>query len=405
MKPIGARTNLLRVRAGHSRVTFVELFFDLVFVFAVTQLSHLLLEHFDPLGVLQTALLLIAVWWVWIYNAWVTNWLDPQTTPVRMMLFVQMLAGLVLSTSIPQAFESRGLAFAAAYAFMQVGRCLFMLWSLRHHHAGNFRNYQRITAWLALAAVFWIAGGLTDSGTRLAFWTVAMLIELAAPAAGFWTPRLGRSSTTDWDIEGTHIAERCGLFVIIALGESILVTGATFSKMAWTPLTVAAFAVAFVGSVAMWWIYFNIGAERGSKQMAHSDDPGRLGRLYTYIHLLLVAGIIVAAAADELVLAHPDGHLEWKTAGALLGGPALFLLGNLLFKRTQIRPTGLSHMVGLALLAALIPLAPFASPLAFAAAATLVLVTVAIWETRSLGGKPARAADHASLETSSPHQP
>jgi low temperature requirement protein LtrA len=402
----GAGTNLLRRRAGHSRVTFVELFFDLVFVFAVTQLSHLLLEHFDPLGLVHTTLLLAAVWWVWIYTAWATNWLDPQTTPVRIMLFVLMLAGLVLSTSIPQAFGSRGLAFAAAYVFMQVGRSLFMLWSLRRHHARNFRNFQRITAWLALAAVFWIAGGMAQGGARLALWAIALAIEYASPAAGFWTPGLGRSTTADWDIEGSHMAERGGLFIIIALGESILVTGATFGKMAWTPMTIAAFAVAFVGTIAMWWIYFNIGAERGSEMIAHSDDPGRLGRLaYTYIHLLPVAGIIVAAAADELVLAHPDGRTDVKTAAAVLGGPALFLLGNLLFKRTQIRRTGLSHMVGLALLAALIPLALYASPLAFAAAATLVLVIVAIWETRSLGGRPPHATNDASLEASSPHRP
>jgi low temperature requirement protein LtrA len=343
---------------------------------------------------------------VWIYTAWATNWVDPQRTPVRLMLFALMLAGLVLSTSIPQAFGSRGLAFAAAYAAMQVGRCLFMLWSLRRHHANNFRNFQRITAWLALGAVFWIAGGLAEGGTRLALWGVALLVEYMSPAVGFWTPRLGRSATTDWDIEGSHMAERCGLFVIIALGESILVTGATFSKMAWAPMAVAAFAVAFVGTVAMWWIYFNIGAERGSEQIAHSQDPGRLGRLaYTYIHLLPVAGIIVSAAADELVLAHPDGHVDVKTAATVLGGPVLFLLGNLLFKRTQIRRTGLSHMVGLALLAALAPLAPYASPLPFAAAATLVLVVVAVWETRSLGGRPRQHVDQASLEASSSRQP
>jgi low temperature requirement protein LtrA len=404
MNPFGARTNLLRVRAGHSRVTYVELFFDLVFVFAVTQLSHRLLEHFDPLGIVQTGLLLTAVWWVWMYTAWATNWVDPQTTPVRAMLFVLMFAGLLLSTSIPQAFGSRGLAFAVGYVIMHVGRSLFMLWSLRHHHATNFRNYQRITAWLAFAAVFWIAGGLAQDGVRLALWGMALAIEFVAPAAGFWTPRLGRSITTDWDIEGSHIAERCGLFVIIALGESILVAGATFSKMDWMPLTIAAFVVAFIGSVAMWWIYFNIGAVRGSEQMAHSDDPGRLGRLYTYIHLLLVAGIIVSAAADELVLAHPEGHTDVKTAATVIGGPALFLVGNLLFKRTQIRRTGLSHMVGLGLLAALIPLTPFAPPLVLAALATLVLVVVAVWETRSFRGSRSHVA-HETLEASHPHQP
>jgi low temperature requirement protein LtrA len=253
--------------------------------------------------------------------------------------------------------------------------------------------------------VLWIAGALAEGPARTALWLAALALDYGAPLVVFrvpWRPRLAEAA---WDVETAHFAERFQLFVIIALGESILVTGATFSKLAWTPMTIAAFLVAFVGSVAMWWIYFNIGAERGSAQIANSDDPGRLGRLaYTYIHLLPVAGIIVSAAADELVLAHPDGHTDVKTAAAVLGGPALFLLGNLLFKRTQIRRTGLSHMVGLGLLAALIPLTPFAPPLVLAALATLVLVVVAVWETRSFRGSRSHVA-HETLEASHPHQP
>src|ERR1700694_1321735 len=114
----------------HSRVTYAELFFDLVFVFAVTQISHTLLGHFTPLGVLQTTLLFLAVWWVWVYASWITNWLNPEMTPVRILLFALMLGGLVLSTSIPKAFESRGLWFALAYAGMQVGRTIFLLASI-----------------------------------------------------------------------------------------------------------------------------------------------------------------------------------------------------------------------------------------------------------------------------------
>src|SRR5215207_8888129 len=113
----GARICLLRERKPHehSKVTFVELFFDLIFVFAITQLSRYLLDHFTIAGVLQTALMLMAVWWVWIYTSWATNWLDPQTTPVRIVLFALMLLGLVLSTSIPEAFGTRAASFAAAY--------------------------------------------------------------------------------------------------------------------------------------------------------------------------------------------------------------------------------------------------------------------------------------------------
>jgi low temperature requirement protein LtrA len=172
MATTGKRSDLLRTRREHehAKVGFVELFFDLVFVFAITQLSHALLEHFTLLGAIQTTLLLMAVWWVWVYTTWVTNWLDPETPGVRLMLFVLMLAGLVLSTSLPEAFGTRGLAFAAAYVFMQVGRSLFMVWALGAHSPRNRRNFQRITVWLALSGVCWIAGGLADGTTRFGLW-------------------------------------------------------------------------------------------------------------------------------------------------------------------------------------------------------------------------------------------
>jgi low temperature requirement protein LtrA len=198
---------LLRVRNGHAhgRVTFVELFFDLVFVFAITQLSHSLVHHLSLQGLAQTTLLMMAVWWVWIDTSWCTNWLDPAKAPVRLLLFALMLGGLVLSSSIPQAFDTRGLAFAFALASIQVGRCLFMLWALKVPSPGNYRNFQRITAWLALAAVVWIAGGFAEGGTRLALWTVALLIETTAPAVGFWVAgwgarrrRTGTSKAATW---------------------------------------------------------------------------------------------------------------------------------------------------------------------------------------------------------------
>jgi low temperature requirement protein LtrA len=161
-----------------------------------------------------------------------------------------------------------------------------------------------------------------------------------------------------------------------------------------TPISVVAFVTAFVGSVAMWWIYFNVGAERGSHHIATSKDPGRLARLaYTYMHLLLVAGIIVGAVSDELLLAHPSAPTDAKTAAVLIGGPALYILGNMLFKRTTASNLPLSHLVGLALLAILVPLSPIASPLLLGMAATAILVIVAVWETVSL--RPTRPTEPA----------
>jgi low temperature requirement protein LtrA len=390
----GEAPSLLRGKPenGHHRVTFVELFFDLVFVFAVTQLSHALLQHLSLLGALQTALLLLAVWWVWIYTSWSTNWLDPETTPVRLMLFALMLAGLVLSTSLPKAFAAHGWAFAGAYVAMQLGRSLFVLRALAGRSPANFLNFQRIALWFGLSAPLWLAGAWLDPEQRLVLWTLALIVDYAAPAFGFWTPGLGRSTTADWDVEGGHLAERCGLFVIIALGESIVVTGAKFADLAWTGTTVAAFLVAFFGTVAMWWIYFNIGAERASARIMASSDPGRLARLaYTYLHIVLIAGIIVSAVADELVLSHPLGPTEPSAIAVILGGPVLYLLGNILFKRTSANRLALSHLVGLALLAGLSTIATALSPLLLGAAATLVLVIVAAWETRSFRGGAAAA--------------
>jgi len=390
MSLLAAQTNYLRVRNGHAhgRVTYAELFFDLVFVFAITQLSHGLLERLTPLGAVQTAILMFAVWWAWIDSAWMTNWLDPERAPVRMLLFALMLVGLVISASIPGAFGERGLAFAIAYAAFEIAPKFFMLWALKRHDAGNHRNFVRITVWRAAGSACWLAGGFVPGETRLAVWALALAIDTVSPLIGFWVPGLGRSSTADWDVEGGHLAERCALFIIIALGESVLITGATSAGLPATLINNAAFANAFIGSIAMWAVYFNIGAERGSQLIAHSDDPGRLARSgYTYLHVLMVAGIIVAAVGDELVLHHPGGHTDPKTAAVILGGPALFLLGNSLFKWLSAPYAPLSHTVGLVLLALLAPASPALTPLALSAAANAVLIAVAIWEWISIGRK------------------
>jgi len=374
----------------HSRVTYAELFFDLVFVFAVTQISHTLLAHFTPLGALQVTLLFLAVWWVWVYTSWITNWLNPEKTPVRLLLFAMTLGGLVLSTSIPSAFDGRGLWFAAAYASMQVGKTIFLWVSTPPSRPQARMNAIRITAWLSMSAVFWIGGGLAEGQSRLALWAIALAIEYASPAVRFWIPRYGASSVADWVIEGGHMAERCAGFIIIALGESIVVTGATFAELDWTTGNVTAFVSAFVGSLAMWWIYFHIGAEAGSEQLSRSSEPGRLARLaYTYLHMPIVAGIIVSAVADELVLKHPSGHSDLKTVLSVIGGPLLFLFGTILFKHSFRGFLQLSHGAGIVALCVLAAFAGELSPLALSILATAIMILVAVWETISL--RPDRA--------------
>ncbi|MEB0075808.1 low temperature requirement protein A [Pseudomonas sp. CCI3.2] len=383
-------SSLLRSRGSHDsgKVGMIELFFDLVFVFAVTQLSHSLLANLTVQGALQVTMLLLAVWWVWIFTSWITNWLDPERIPVRLALFALMLAGLLLSVSIPNAFTDRGPMFAFAYVAMQVGRTSFAIWAVRHEPLNMTRNFQRILVWLLCAGVFWTGGGLLDDGLRIGLWGVALVIELISPSVYFWVPGLGRSSLDDWNIEGNHMAERCALFVIIALGESLLVTGATFGQLELTLSTVIAFLVAVLGSVAMWWVYFDSGAERAHHRIANSEDPGREARVaYTYLHALIIAGIIASAVADELVLMHTD-HATGPGISAILAGPALYLLGTALFKMVTasriILP--LSHLIGLLLLVVLAPFAfaQWLSALALGSLTTGILLIVATWESVAL---------------------
>ncbi|KRF01913.1 hypothetical protein ASG87_10430 [Frateuria sp. Soil773] len=378
---------LLRSRSdGGGRVTNIELFFDLVFVYAVTQLSHTLLHHLDGAGALRVLLLFLAVWWVWVFTGWVTNWLDPERIAVRLLLLGLMLAGLLLSSALPEAFGAHALLFAGAYVSMQLGRTVFMLWALGRHAPANRRNFQRIGAWLAVSGVLWLAGGWLRGALQLPLWAAALVLEYAGPAAGFRVPGMGRSRTSDWDVEGGHLAERCSLFVIIALGESVLATGSSFAEAGWSASAVSAFVGAFVGCVAMWWIYFDLGAERGSRSIRASADPGRKARLaYTYLHLLIVGGIIVCAVADELSLSHPQAPAAPATAAVLLGGPMLYLLGNALFKKT-VNDTHwpLSHLVGLGLLALAAMPAARLPVLGLALFSSAVLALVAVWETLSL---------------------
>jgi low temperature requirement protein LtrA len=370
----------------HSRVTYAELLFDLVFVFAVTQISHTLLGRFTPIGALQTTVLFLAVWWVWVYTSWITNWLNPETTPVRIMLFLLMLGGLVLSTSIPKAFESRGLWFATAYAAMQVGKTVFLWLSTPPSRSQARMNAIRITAWLSLSAVFWIAGGFSEGHGRLALWAVALAIEYISPAVRFWIPKYGASVMADWVVEGGHMAERCAGFIIIALGESIVVTGATFADLAWTVETVGAFMSAFIGALAMWWIYFHRGAEAGSELISKSSEPGRLARLaYTYLHMPIVAGIILSAVADDLVLTHPADHSDSRTVLSAIGGPLLFLTGTILFKHTIRGWLQPSHGAGIAALAILAWFASTLSPLTLSILTSAIMIMVAAWESVSLG--------------------
>jgi low temperature requirement protein LtrA len=390
-----AAGHLLRSRRGAERVTNVELFFDLVYVFAVTQLSHHLLHDPTVAGALQAALLLAMVWLAWAYTAWVTNWLDPEQIPVRLLLIALALVALVMWAAIPGAFGALGLVIGAGYALSQIGRSSFAVVALRGRPLQ--RNFQRSLAWCVVSGALAIAGGLASGPAREWLWLAAVGVDLLGGVAGFYTPGLGRSATSEWTIEGNHFAERCQAFILIALGESIVLIGATLSRLLASGVTAAeagAFAIAVVGSAGLWWLYFDRSADEAARVIAASPDPGRMGRTaYHLIHPVMVAGIIVVAAADEVMVSGPGLTGVASTAWLILGGTALFIAGHAAFKIAVWRTVPWSRLAAVAVFGLLGLAAPHLSALALGACAAAVVVAVAVLDHYAAGRLARPAAD------------
>jgi len=318
----------IRPRGREQRATFFELFFDLVYVFAVTQLSHHLLgAGLTWTAAAQTALMLIAVYWAWNYTTWMANWFDPDTNAVRLILIMVMLASLLMAVAIPEGFGARALLFAASYVGLQVARNAFVVVVTP---PGPFnQNFRQILTWSLLSAPLWIAGGIIDDA-RWPLWLVALGVDLAGPLVRFWLPGWGSTPHRLWEIDGNHFAERFELFVIIALGESIVLTGVTASNAGLSASVTVALGLAFVSSTALWWLYFSGTARILVDRISGSrvDEVGALGRdVFTYLHLPIIAGIVLMAVGDELVIAHPNEALELSGALTMLCGPALYLVG------------------------------------------------------------------------------
>src|SRR5262249_36693606 len=271
-------------------------------------------------------------WWAWNYTTWMTNWFDPDATPVRLLLLAAMLAALLMSIAIPQAFGDRAALFAGAYVGLQVLRNGFAT-AVSPPRSSWRDNFGRILIWSVASGVLWIAGAAAPENARIGLWLVALAIEVAGPLTMFWLPMRGSTTTLGWPIDPGHFAERFQLFVIIALGESIVVTGATASALHMDAARVTAIALAFVISAALWWLYFSRVARIIGGGLAAADDPGRVARdAFTYVHIPIVAGIILAAVGDELLIAHPGQGLSAGGLVAICAGPALYLIGHLLLR-------------------------------------------------------------------------
>jgi low temperature requirement protein LtrA len=393
MAPLGFSTDLLRPQTGNDahRVTFVELFFDLVFVFAVTQVSHLLLTQQNLTTLVQTVMLVTVVWLLWINTTWATNWLNPERGWVRGMLICLMLAGMLMASAIPRAFEDEALMFAIAMVTMGLGRSVFTALAFARSRPAHAVNFVRIALWESVTAVLWIGGALVSEEGRLWIWLIALLIDVAGPRARFWVPGLGNSGLDTWNVTGEHISERVSLFLIIVLGESIIVTGSSFASSPFEWPYVLAFLSSFVSTVLLWLLYFNHGQQGGSEFISHATekDRGLIAQVaYTYIPLLMVLGIVLTAVGDGLVLREPNEPTDPWAAGLLCGSAALYLLGNALFRRSVGGPWLIGHLAGAGVLIALCAVFPLLPSLALVwlVNAALLLVVIAdelVWRRRA----------------------
>ena len=381
------------VRApGESRaVTPLELFFDLVYVFAISQLSHPLVEHFDLRTGIETLVLALAVIYAWYMTAWLSNWLSPEHRPVQALLLSIMLASLLMSSAIGEAFADRAWLFGVTYVVIQVGRAAFAV--VTFTSGSNQRiHFVNVLAWEIGLSALWLAGVAADGDAQLVLWATAVIVTYVGVA--LYHPIPGRPSHlaapigpdaagARSDLSGEHLLERLRLFFLIALGETLLTTGTAFAAEPVALGPVVAFVNAFVASVALWYCYFQRAEGAGLTASETSADPSGVAALGTQILTVMVLALIAIAVGDEFAIAHPGDD---PTAGYLIlafGGPALFLLGQLYFMR-RVGAQGLRTRALAVLALAVLALAMSAtSLLAASVTATAVLLAVAISDARS----------------------
>jgi low temperature requirement protein LtrA len=292
------------------------------------------------------------------------------------VVFGTMFASLVMAVSLPEAFGARGVVFAGAYVAIQFGRQSVLVIALRAHERQAIAL--RALWWAMVSAVPWLAGAFyLQGGARALVWTLALAIDYLGLLLAWPTPRLGRVRIAVWEFTGAHLAERYQQLVIIALGESILLLGLTFTQN-FTPDRAAAFVLSFATTVLLWRIYFYRAGTVLADAIAASPRPGRLGHTVPYTHLVMVTGILVTGVGYALVIDHPLGHLNPGWLAVILGGPALFLAGRSRFEYDVFARVSRSRVVGLLALAVLAPVMLPLPPLVATAAAAAVLTGVAV---------------------------
>lgn len=382
-------SSLVRPREVARSVAPIELFFDLVYVFTVTQLSQHLVGDVSLRGMAQTLVLTLAVMYAWFMTVWTSNWLDVERRQVQLVLLGLMFASLLMSTSVTAAFgvsfppwlSDRAALFVSGYLAIQIGRTAFAVVAFRGHRLHD--HFSNALAWELATGLLWIVGIFFDGDARLAIWAVAVLATYAGVIAGHPLPGRRSPFSTDSQIYAEHLLERFRLFFLIALGETVLTVGNAFANIPFGTETAIVVVAAFLGTVSLWWSYFHRAERIGIDALRDSGDASRLVAVGNYTLIAMVIGIVAIAVGYERALIEPDFDVPIATAALIFGGPAIFLLAQLAFMRQATGETSQSRIVACATLLVLAFATASISLLVAVIAASLVLLAVAVADTRA----------------------
>jgi low temperature requirement protein LtrA len=340
----------------------LELFFDLVFVLALTQCTALMAEQPTWSGLARGLLVLCVLWWAWTAYAWLTSVVDPEEGAVRFAIFAAMAALLVVALCVPDAFGDLALLFAVSYAAVRGAHIVLFVAASRDDPALR-RSVTGLAASTAVGAGLLVAAAFVDGAAQGALWVVALVLDMGEPFL---------FGSTGWRLVPHHFAERHGLIVIIALGESIVAIGVGAEAGVDAGVVVAA-VVGVAVCAELWWLYFDLVALVAERRLAHAEEGRERNEVardsFSYLHLPMVAGIVLLALGLKKTLAHVEDPLDVVPATAALGGTALYLLAHVGFRWRNVHSLNRHRLVTAIVLAALVPLA-----LEIAALATLALL-------------------------------
>jgi low temperature requirement protein LtrA len=331
-------------------VTPLELFFDLVFVLAITQCTALMAAEPTWTGLGKGVLVLGVLWWSWVGYAWLTSVVDPEEGAVRIVMFVVMAALVVAALCVPDAFGDTALLFACAYGIVRFGQIALFLVASRDDPRLR-QSILGLAGGTALGVGLLIAAAFTDGWLQGALWVVALVLDMGEPFL---------FGSEGWKLVPGHFAERHGLIIIIALGESIVAIGVGVSGGVDAGVVTAA-TLGVAVAAALWWLYFDVVAlvaERRLSRAAVGREQNEIARdSYSYLHFPMVAGIVLVALGLKKTLAEVGDPLDVVPATALLGGTAVYLLAHVSFRLRNLHTLNKQRLACAVLLLALIPAA------------------------------------------------